>query len=1138
MPQTPNCPQALESSQHKIETAIEQLKHLNQEDIQARWRQYCGDRRESHSVIPAFNYQSWDNWPIVKLNARRHVAWSRGKQELCLAQTVTVPKALNHYALQGLTLRFGVTWWANFAEIFVDGRSVQPGDIFDCSTRIVLTQAAEPGQQFEIVLRLLSPGHDEGALVQSHLVYEVPNSPGGVCPEPSFVADELAVLQCYVNRFQPEHLETVAQAVDQIDWATLAEMQWDDLTRRDRFHQSLTQLRQDLQPLSPWLKQRQIHCQGHAHLDLAWLWPIDETWAAAERTFESVLGLQQDFPELTYTHSSPALFAWLAEHRPALFRTIQQQIQAGRWTIDAGLWVEPEFNIVGGESIARQVLYGQRFCQQQFGHISAIAWLPDSFGFCWQLPQILHQGGITCFATQKLRWNDTNPFPHNLFHWQAPDGTTLLGLTLPPIGSDIDPIKMADYASTWEAQTGLNQSYWLPGVGDHGGGPSRDMLEKARRWATSPFFPKLSFSTAVNFLTQALSPQPNEAVVEPAPPTQPVQIQQDIISPPTPPLPHSPALPIHPTDLYLELHRGCYTTHADQKQFNRRCEDLLTQAEIFAAIAQLTTPYRYPQAELETAWKGMLFNQFHDILPGTSIPEVFTTANQTWQQTQATGERVLQEAQAAIAAQIPLPDPPVPDAIPFVVFNGLSWARTELATIQIPDEIDPDMNWQVYTAAGETVSTQIQAKTDESNETLLFLAEAIPSVGYRLYWLAPSLPVRLSGSAELTVEASRRSHSPTPASPNTPVLENARLKVTINTTTGDLVSLYDKTVGREVLRAPGNQLQAFEDSGQYWDAWNIAPNYAKHPLPPTQLQSIAWVEYGPLRQRLRVARTLTLKTRGTSTFTQDYVLDAASPVLKIETTADWQAEQVVLKTAFPFTLHADQATYETAYGAIARTTQPQTPQEQAQWEVPAVRWADLSQRDCDVNYGVSLLSDYKHGYDAAPNQLRLTLLKAPLWPDPTCDRGVHRFTYGVYPHSGSWQQAHTVRQAHGLNVSLQSVFCPPAPHPNAPILDLSNPHSGGQVLWAQSFLSMGSPNVVLSTFKQSEDNPNQYILRGYEAHGDRGELNLETSLPIGQRQPVNLLETDLREIADNPLITGISPWQVRSYRLTLIAEAP
>ncbi|MEM8545173.1 MAG: glycoside hydrolase family 38 C-terminal domain-containing protein, partial [Cyanobacteria bacterium P01_H01_bin.119] len=636
----------------------------------------------------------------------------------------------------------------------------------------------------------------------------------------------------------------------------------------------------------------------------------------------------------------------------------------------------------------------------------------------------------------------------------------------------------------------------------HGGGPTRDMLEKARRWAASPFFPTLTFDTAPGFLETIQPPHPS------------TQLRADS---PTP-------LPHWPNELYLELHRGCYTTHADQKQFNRRCEDLLTQAEIFAAIAQLTTDFTYPKAELEAAWKGALFNQFHDILPGSSIPEVFAVANQAWQRSQDAGERILQAAQGAIASQVPLPESLAPNAVPYIVFNGLNWPRTEVTAVKLPPSPVPGLSWQVLTPSGELISCQQQVslsidQPEDQPETLLFLAEGIPSVGYRLYWLVPAPP------AETTRET-----------PNDFTLENTRLKVTVDDNTGDLHSLYDKLSGKEVLRASGNQLQAFQDGGQYWDAWNIAPDYAEHPLPQTQLQSIQWIEYGSLRQRLRVVRTLNAGN-ATSTFTQDYVLDYASPIVRIETTADWQGDQVVLKTAFPVNLQAPRATFETAYGAIARTTQPQTPQEKAQWEVPGIRWADLG----DKHYGVSLLSDYKHGYDVQPDQIRLTLLKAPLWPDSGCDRGLHTFTYAIYPHSGTWQQAHTLHRAHGLTVPLRSLYCL---EPDLAFLSedgasaIAPSYSGSSdpVSGQQSYLNLGSRNVILSAFKQAEDDPNCYILRYYEAHGEAATVYLKTALPLGTPEPVNLLEGNLSEFDDCPPDRAIGAYQLRSDRLRFVSK--
>ena len=1068
----------------QILASLDRLRGLSQLDVRGTWH-----HRPAGALTQTLSQKDdWSTWPLATLNDRRYIPWAKGNLPLELHQRFTWPADLNGYPLHGLTARLALRWWANQADIFVDGQPVQSGDIFDCWTRIVLTPSVVPGESVEVTLHLLSPGHDEGALVQADLVFEVAE---GDCPEPGFVADELGVLAAYLTQFAPDQLATLAHALDGIAWASVGD--------RPRFHQSLMAVREVLQSFSPWLKQRTLHCLGHAHLDLAWLWPVADTWVAAEATFCSVLALQKDFPELTFSHSSPALFAWLEQHRPALFATLQQQIQAGRWAIDAGLWVEPDLNLPGGEAIARQILYGQRYSLEKLGGASAIAWLPDTFGFSWQLPQLLTQGGIRYFATQKLRWNDTNPFPHELFIWQGLDGSEVIGVTLPPIGTDIDPVAMAQYACQWEANTGHTAALWLPGVGDHGGGPTRDMLLKAQRWAQSPFFPTLTWGHAVP-LFDALTHAPGTKATF----TLPDQGQTQGSAPTHPP-PHPSPLPRWNDELYLELHRGCYTTHGDQKQFNRRCEDTLFQAELFASMAAIYGLQPYPKADLEAAWKQVLFNQFHDILPGSSIPEVFEQANQDWQAALATGDRILQAALAELAQRCPRPAPPHPAAIPVVLFNPLNWARSEVVTIAPPGQsglvLSPDLAsgpWQAQDAHGQPLLTQVVTSPEPTTTpvSLLVYVPDIPSVGYRLIWLVPA---------------------PAPL-PSTPPrdwgLENESLRATLDPATGHLASLIHKPTATETFDGGGNQLQAFQDQDQYWDAWNIAPDYQDHPLDNIQLHSIGWIESGPVRQTLRVVHTL-----NQSTLVQDYRLDVGATVLTVQTQVAWHETQVVLKVAFPLTVSAPQATYEIPFGAIARATPPATPQDQAKWEVPALRWADLS----DGERGVSLLTDYKHGFDATPNQLRLTLLKAPLWPDPGSDRGLQSFCYGIYPHAQGWQQAHTVQAARNFNLPIQA--CPVSPAAGSPSSSESEPA-------AASFLDLGETTLVMSAFKQAEDGENQYILRGYESTGASASLTVGGTLPVTITGLTDMLEQPQPEARLDSGAVVLRPWQIVSLAIS------
>lgn len=1017
----------------KITATIEQLRQLSQVNLQASWRVCFADL----SLEVATRAETWQTWNTLSLNARGHLAWEKGSQVLWLGQRLKIPQRVQGYPVEGLVLRLALTWWAESAQIYVNGQLVQEGDLFDCVTRILLSNSVIPDETIDLALRLVSPEHDDGALVRSLCVYE---SPQGI--DPGFVADELTVLLQYLETFAPDQLPQLAAMEN------LSKVQVSD---RPEFLNTLQTLRQELIEAGLNIgengKLPQISLLGHAHLDLAWLWPMSETWDAAQRTFTSVLKLQQVFPNLTFCHSTPALYNWVEQHCPDLFKDIQKQIQSQKWEIVGGLWVEPELNTVSGESIVRQVLYGQHYCLEKFGQVSKVAWLPDTFGFCWQLPQILKLGQIQYFVTQKLRWNDTTPFPYQIFFWRSPDGSEILSFMSSPIGEGIDPVKMGSYAVEWQKQTELQQALWLFGVGDHGGGPTRDMLEVAERWQASPFFPKLTFSTSEDYLHQLES---------------------------------NTQLPVWDDELYLEFHRGCYTSHADQKLFNRRSEQLLYQAELWSSLATLIADQAYPKLAIEAAWKKVLFNQFHDILPGSAIASVYQEANQDWQAALRVSQDILEDALSAIASHITLPNPPQPNAKPILIFNSLNWQRSELVAIPISDSRLP----VVYNVAGQKLPSQI------AEDKILFLAADIPAIGYQLFWL--------------TLEG--QSSQPEIDDRNT-IMENEFLQVKLDTTTGEISQIFDKQQQREILQGAGNQLQAWRDRGQYWDAWNIDPNYSQHPLPKAELKSIQWVTQGTLRQCIRVVHQI-----GQSEFIQDYILDCQSRLLKIATKVNWQEDQVLVKAAFSFNLEANNATYEIPFGAIQRTTQPQTPAEKAKWEVPALNWADLS--DHSQTFGVSLFNDCKYGYDAQSDRLRLTLLRSPRWPDPECDRGYHEFTYAVYPHAGSWQTAETVKRGYELNIPLQ-------------VKILSPVNSGTQQALppVSQLLDLGTDNLILTAFKQSEVNPHQWILRGYECYGQSTQFKLKSRLNLQAIQAVDLLEQPLAGESDRT----IKPWQITTW---------
>jgi alpha-mannosidase len=1078
--------------QLKISEVAQRLRLLTQINLQPHW-QVINPGESDHPV---------------EINEKEHIPWAAGKQVLKLRQKIIVPRELQGYPLIGLTLRLVLSWWAQDAQIYINNQFVQAGDLFDSYTRILLSSSVQPGDEFEIELSLISPGHDRGALVNSCCWYELSDSSK---IDPSFLADELEILGIFLasENHQPDletDLTSLGKILDIISGYILPKVPrtrgvWGGQNLTE-FENSLTQVRQILKSVIPKLDSYKISLLGHAHLDLAWLWPITETWIVAQKTFESVLQLQTDFPELIFCHSSPILYEWIEKHRPDLFSQIQDNIQKGIWEIAAGLWVEPELNIINGESIVRQVLYGQRYVLEKMGQLSTVAWLPDTFGFCWQLPQIFQQGGIDYFITQKLRWNDTTKFPYGLFEWQGLDGTKIISFMTALIGERVDPVKMFKYALEWKTQTGLNQSLWLPGVGDHGGGPTRDMLEITRRWNQSAIFPEFKFQKVTDYLTEVL----NNA---PAP------------------------LPIWQDELYLEFHRGCYTTHADQKRFNRRGETLLYEAELFATIATLYSGSIYPQQEIETAWKQILLNQFHDILPGTAITEVYQQANQDWETAIKTAEEILHQSFDAIVASISVNFPSQLNAQPIFIFNSLNWSRSEVVAVPIPNS---DSCWQIYDYQGIPQTAQTRGERSEKPQ-LLFLAKNVPSLGYQVYWLgrkqAETLEISQKNPDISYMGIHIADYTESIAEKNGVVkyyqlepqkisFENDILRVIVDTETGNLEQVFDLINQRNILQPGlGNQLQVFADSGQYWDGWNINPNYQQYPLNSPQLESIEWIESGPIVWRLRIIKRL-----NQSEFCQDYILEQGSPLLKIETTVNWQERHTLIKVAFPLTIKADFASYEIPCGVIQRPTNPQTPPSpppplppvyggfpggKAKWEVPAIHWADISTPD----YGISILNDSKYGYDAQSDQLRLTLLRGSTWPDPEADLGWHQFSYAVYPHAGDWKQAKTVQKGYEFNRPLQVKIYPPIPA-------TANLESSS----CQSFLELGSEHLILMAFKQSETKSKQWILRCYECQGEETRLELQNNLGLTIDYSVNILEQPQETTA------FISAWKIVSFALT------
>lgn len=992
--------------------------------------------------------------------------FGQGIQEVRLQQVWQAPAKIEELSLQGTTMRLSLRWWASLAEIFINGTKVHEGDLFDAKCRLLLASDISAFSSFIFAIRLKSPKHDRGALQQSEIIIEYPHQP---C-DPGKFAQELKVIRTYLPILaqRSASFASIEKAVAKLELLLNASVKDTDL-------QELAKIRRSLAPIGKLLKQRKVYLLGNAHIDVAWLWDIAETREVVQRTFKSVLDLQSQYPELIFNQSTALTYEWLEQDQPELFEQIKTAVEQQKCEPTGGMWVEPDCNLPSGESLIRQILYGKNYFRCKFNRDIKIAWLPDTFGFNWQLPQILAKSGFMGFITQKLTWNDTNKFPQQIFWWQGLDGSKILTYFSNELGLDIEPEAIAKFLSHQEQIHGIKHCLWLYGIGDHGGGPTADMLDQGREWAKSDLFFTLAPSTAEDYM---------------------LNLKQELENPKNAKTTHN-SIPIYQDELYLEFHRGVYTTKADQKRQHRQAEILIGNVEKYRAIATLLIsplPLNYPRELLEKAWKGLLVNQFHDILTGTSIPEVFTDANETW-------DEVKNICHILIQGMNKLDWYRDKNQYGINIWNFNNWSRSELVEIKYADLGDIHLSpWDLSLKSpnsAELLPTQATAKG------LLFRADDVPSLGSQHFTLVQRTADQpMAAAPALKIS----SHS----------LENQYLQLTIDPQSGEISQICggihpvrNRHSGKQLLSRPC-ELQFFADEGQYWDAWNIDPDYESKKREGLTLESITIQEEGELRASIQVIRHF-----GRSQFRQEIQLEAHSPYITVKNWVDWQEEHILVKVAFPLSFSAPFATYEIPMGTIQRSTLAETLAAKAKFEVPAQFWADMS----GDGVGLSILNDCKYGYDAKPDQLRLTLLRSPHWPSPNSDQGIHEFTYRLVPHDGNWQAANIVRLGYELNNPL-------AVYPQLP-------NQEGDRF---SFLSTTSSNIILSALKSSEDG-HSWILRFYESCGQPVRETITTLLQITALQECDLMENAITNVgsnlewSDRYFACNFQPYEIKTFSI-------
>ena len=660
---------------------------------------------------------------------------------------------------------------------------------------------------------------------------------------------------------------------------------------------------------------------GHAHIDTAWLWPLRETRRKCARTFSTVLRLMERYPQFHFSCSQPVQYDWIKTHYPELFEQIRRRVKEGRWELCGAPWVEPDHNVPSGESLIRQYLYGNRWFEREFGKRSHVAWVPDSFGYTWQLPQIMKLCQLDVFVTTKIDWSQFTKFPYSMFLWEGADGTRVPAV-MPPLNYNGNP-QPKDLIEQWNLFKQKERVEELPfafGYGDGGGGPTAGMIETGLRLGDRVGVPRCEFGRITDSVRRMVE-------------------QCDVDK-----------LPVYNDELYLELHRACQTSQSRTKRNNRMCEIAFHDAEWLNCLALLHGG-TYESALFEEAWKTVLTNQFHDILPGTSLTEVYTQCDADYAEARSKIARARDTALKTLTKAIDTRG----DGQAILIFNSLGWPRDDVAIVET--EI-PRGKFGVFGPDGEAALCQ-----KIGPNRLLIRVEAAPPMGHTIY--------RLVKGADAKPEGAVLKATPTR-------LENEYLRIRI-AKDGTLAGIYDKLCDREVLARParGNDLQLFDDRPHDYEAWDTDFNFEETCWRPGPATSIRVIERGPLRAVVRVVR----KT-DRSVITQDITLCAGSPRVDFVTRVDWRERQALLKVAFPVEVRSSNATYEIQYGAIERPTHRNWPHDFARFEVTGHKWADLSEGD----YGVSLLNDCKYSYDIRDNVMRLSLLRAPIDPDPEADQ--------------------------------------------------------------------------------------------------------------------------------------------------------
>ena len=987
-------------------------------------------------------------------------AWNQVDAHRWFRTTITIPESMDgkHVEFLITTGREG-EWDATNPQMifYLDGQLIQGIDVNH--REVTISGKAKAGDSYEIAVLAYS-GMVEGDLVIHTYLIAVDDR------VQKLYYDLLIPLQsAYVLKKADEEnyrrvLQSMAPALDALDLRD---------AYSEKFYSSIEKAEQILKEAF-YSEEREcptVSAIGHTHIDIAWLWTVEQTREKVLRSFSTVLRLMEQYPDYKFMSSQPILYQFVKEQEPEMYEKIKERIREGRWEVDGAMWLEADCNLTGGESLVRQIIKGHRFFLEEFGKESKSLWLPDVFGYSAALPQILKKSGIPYFMTTKIAWNQYDQLPNDTFIWKGIDGSEVFAFM--PTTTDYDKdqglnISFSDTRNT-TTYTGIvnpnmalgtfkrfqnrdltEDTLMLFGFGDGGGGPTKEMLESAERLKYGiPGIPKIR-----------------------------QEFEQDYFDRTYEKIHDLPDMPTWDGELYFEYHRGTLTSMARNKRSNRKNEILYTQMETASCMAGIEKDEQL-QNVLDKGWDILLINQFHDIVPGSSIKPVYEQTDKEYHEIEEAGKEELNRVVSAAVGRLSMEKEGV------VVMNTQGYERDDLVVLddgtEIPRLVDED---------GRNVPAQKTA----DGRYLLYVSH-IPPLGYK----------KLYETEELLEESTGKEWDYTFENPFIKVCFNEKMEIT---------SLYEKEAEKELIQEGrcGNVLRTYEDRPMQWDNWDIDVFYQRKPYEADWYSPARVIENGEVRMVVEFECGFL-----DSTVTQQVCLYHQIPRIDFRTKADWKTHHVILKTHFPVDVNTTRASYEIQFGNVERETTNNYSWDTAKFEACGHKWADLSENSS----GISLLNDCKYGYGIKKGDMSLTLIKSGTYPNEDADIGEHEFTYSIYPHAGRWQEAKTVEMAYNLNV---------------PMLAKRTGRQEGCGGEYESFLKCSQESCFVEGIKKAEDG-NGVIVRMYENKNNRVRAQIQTAYPIAHVYECNLLEENEEELTagKNCFETVFKPYEIKTFRL-------